>query len=213
MLSRVADAAGRDGYRVRNVDEHTGGYSEEERAVVSDEEMKTNAGEEVRISCSALSIGGASENDPSHTDLIFYPFFYRFSPQISRFSGEHAMPRRPLARARYRRGHRIVGSLPAPRDEERTDPGRFRWRRTSGKVSEETEEVSGRMAANNRCTFVRQNAVRASGAPSSRSRVSGGGFAPTRNPIPVIPPRRQPMLEHRLYPMRPMPVILARNPR
>ncbi len=67
-------------------------------------------------------------------------------------------------------------------------------------ASEETGEVSGRRATNNRCAFVRRNAG-SSGCVSPRyPRVSGKGFAPTRNPTPLSHSRGQCVLEHRPCP-------------
>lgn len=51
-------------------------FNDEERTGVSDEEMKTNRGEEVSERRMTGSLSHARKNGPSPTKLIFYPFFY-----------------------------------------------------------------------------------------------------------------------------------------
>ncbi len=60
-----------------------------------------------------------------------------------------------------------------------------RRRRTSEKAREKTEEVSGKLARNNRCTVARGKAVSVGGVPAHHPRISERGFARTRNPIPL----------------------------
>lgn len=72
--------------------------------------------------------------------------------------------------------------------------------RASGEASEEREEVSGKMAANNRCAFMQGKAIGTGNGTFHHRRVSDRGFAPTRNPISLYCSWGQCVLEHRPCP-------------
>ncbi len=129
-----------------------------------------------------------------------------FSPNPSLF-GEHTMPRQPIGPGKVSPRASHCGTPPHAMRRERIREDSDGDERVS-KAREKTGEVSGRLVANDWYTFVRRSLTRKGETAVCERRVSGRGFAPTRNPIPPPLPRGHHLLEQRLYPM---PISVVRD--